>query len=99
MTFKAQPNRYLFEASPIARASCRHCKKRIALHAPRLRIVAFVQPGRTTAFFRHADTHCLTATIASTVLAAHQQDPALVPCAAAMDATAASQARAALTRA
>ena len=96
MTFKAQPNRFLFEQSPTARATCRHCKKRIALHAPRLRIVAFVQPGRTTAFFRHATAHCITPTLARAVLAAHQDDPTLVPCATTMDDAEAAQARAAL---
>ena len=96
MTFKAQPNRYLFEPSPTGRATCRHCKRRIAVSAPRLRIVAFIKPGRSTAFFRHATPHCITPALAHAVLAAHKHDPTLVPCATTMDPDAAAQARATL---
>ena len=59
MTFKAKPNAYCIELATSSRAACRRCRSPIAKGMPRLRITAFVCPGRATGFFRCAAAACL----------------------------------------
>ena len=59
MTFKARKNAYSIELASSSRSSCRRCRLAIARGAPRLRITAFVRPGRATSFFRCAAAECL----------------------------------------
>ena len=91
MTFKSRTNQYLIENAASSRARCRRCKQPIPNGALRLRIVAFVCPGRSTAFFRC----CLDAKLAAAVLAVYGS-AARVPCASQVDAGRAAQMRAAL---
>jgi hypothetical protein len=91
MTFKSRTNQYLIENAASSRARCRRCKQPIPNGALRLRIVAFVCPGRSTAFFRC----CLDAKLAAAVLAVYGS-AARVPCASQVDAGRAVQMRAAL---
>ena len=94
MTFKSRTNQYLIENAASSRARCRRCKQPIPNGALRLRIVAFVCPGRSTAFFRC----CLDAKLAAAVLAVHGSAER-VPCASTMDAGRAAQMRLLLERA
>ena len=94
MPFKSRKNRYLIEEASSGRARCRRCRKPIPKGAPRLRIVAFVCPGRTHAFFRC----CVEAELAAAVLALHGSAER-VPCASTMDAGRAAQMRLLLERA
>ena len=59
MTFKARKNAYSIELASSSRSSCRRCRLPIARGAPRLRITAFIRPGRATSFFRCAVAECL----------------------------------------
>ena len=92
MTFKSRTNQYLIENATSSRARCRRCKQPIPNGALRLRIVAFVCPGRSTAFFRC----CLDAKLAAAVLAVYGS-AARVPCAPTVDAARADQMRNALS--
>ena len=92
MTFKSRTNQYLIENAASSRARCRRCKQPIPNGALRLRIVAFVCPGRSTAFFRC----CLDAKLAAAVLAVYGS-AARVPCAPTVDAARADQMRNALS--
>jgi hypothetical protein len=94
MSFKSRDNRFLIEEASSGRARCRRCRKPIAKGALRLRIVAFVCPGRTHAFFRC----CVDAKLAAAVLAVHGSAER-VPCASTMDAGRAAQMRLLLERA
>ena len=91
MTFKSRTNQYLIENAASSRARCRRCKQPIPNGALRLRIVAFVCPGRSTAFFRC----CLDAKLAAAVLAVYGSAER-VPCASQVDAGRAARMRAAL---
>ena len=66
MPFKGRPNDYQIEEATSDRAKCRRCNKKIGKGALRLRIVAFVCPGRSTAFFRCAE--CVDPKLAAAVL-------------------------------
>ena len=94
MPFKVRPNDYQIEEAASGRAECRRCHKKIGKGALRLRIVAFVCPGRSTAFFRCAE--CVDPKLAAAVLtvcgAAER-----VPCTSKMEATRADQLRKALS--
>ena len=92
MSFKSRDNRFLIEEASSGRARCRRCKQPIPNGALRLRIVAFVCPGRSTAFFRC----CLDAKLAAAVLAVYGS-AARVPCAPTVDAARADQMRNALS--
>ena len=94
MPFKSRKNQYLIEEAPSARARCRRCRKPIPKGALRLRIVAFVCPGRTHAFFRC----CVDAKLAAAALAVYGSAER-VPCVSTMDAGRAAQMRLLLERA
>ena len=93
MTFKTRANAFLIEDAASARARCRRCRRTIAKGALRLRIVAFVRPGHSTAFFRCAD--CVDHKLAAAVLAVCWSAER-VPCASQVDAGRAARMRAAL---
>jgi hypothetical protein len=88
MSFKSRDNRFLIEEASSGRARCRRCRKPIAKGALRMRIVAFVCPGRTHAFFRCSC--CVDAKLAAAVLAVHGSAER-VPCVSTMDAGRAAQ--------
>lgn len=67
MSFKSRKNQYLIEEASSGRAHCRRCRKPIPQGALRLRVLAFVCPGRTHAFFRC----CVDAKLAAAVLAVY----------------------------
>ena len=94
MPFKGRPNDYQIEEATSGRAVCRRCHKKIAKGGLRLRIVAFVCPGRSTAFFRCAE--CVDPKLAAAVLkvcgAAER-----VPCTSKLEAARADQLRKALS--
>ena len=91
MAFKSRNNQYLIEEASSGRSRCRRCRTHIPKGALRLRVVAFVCPGRSTAFFRC----CLDAKLAAAVLAVYGSAER-VPCASQVDAGRAAQMRASL---
>ena len=93
MAFKTRANAFLIEDAASARARCRRCRRTIAKGALRLRIVAFVRPGHSTAFFRCAD--CVDHKLACAVLGAYGAADR-VPSASRMRVERAAQMRAAL---
>ena len=94
MSFKSRQNRFLIEEASSGRARCRRCRKPIAKGALRMRIVAFVCPGRTHAFFRC----CVDAKLAAAALAVYGSAER-VACVSTMDAGRAAQMRLLLERA
>ena len=69
MTFKTKPHTFSIGAAPSSRARCRGCKQIVLKGAPRVVTHAFIRPGRSTCFTRHAQ--CVTPQLAGAILQAY----------------------------
>ena len=88
MAFKTRKNQYLIEAASSGRARCRRCREPIPKGALRIRILAFVSPGRTTALFRCCVDSKLVAAVLSVYGTADR-----VPCSSSLEPSRAEQMR------
>lgn len=68
-SFKTRPNTYSLDLAPSSQAKCRVCKGVIRRGDTRIVTHAFVRPGRSTYFVRHAS--CATAAFVACMLRAH----------------------------
>eukprot|EP00966_Prymnesium_polylepis_P040821 947194-Prymnesium_polylepis.1 len=68
-SFKTRPNTYSIGVAPSSRARCRACKRVVEKGETRIVTHAFVRPGRSTYFVRHAK--CATSAFVMSMLTAH----------------------------
>ena len=69
MTFKTRSSTYTISTAPTGRARCRRCKRLVGKGELRIKIQAFVRPGRATVLVRCGA--CLDAAFARAVLGSH----------------------------